>query len=91
MGRLRNRLAHHSLTIFCLPPLATVMSNVGDGEDDMPGVGENIHRIYQQYQMQHLMWPGKSVTFDYTQQEASWEALRYALSDSRDKLWKEHL
>lgn len=89
MGRLRKRLAHHSLTIWCLPPLSVVKQNVST-EDDMPGVAENIERIYQQYQMHRLLWPGRHVTYDYTRSAASWEGLSYALSDSRDKLWKEH-
>jgi GTPase SAR1 family protein len=89
MGRIRNRLAHHSLTIWCLPPLDTVIENVHK-EEQMPGVDTNIGRIYQQYQMHRLMWPGRSVVYDYTNSALSWEALRYALSDTRDKLWKEH-
>lgn len=91
MGRIRNRVAHHSLTIWCLPPLLEVMRNVERNRaDEMPGVVDNIARIYEQYQMHRLMWPGRSVTYDYTQSAASWEGLRYALSDSRNKLWKEH-
>lgn len=87
MGRVRNRVAHHSLTIWCLPPLGVVKANLGE---EMPGVHENIERIYELYQMHRLMWPGRSVIYDYTNSAMSWEGLRYALSDSRNKLWKEH-
>ena len=91
MGRIRNRLAHHSLTIWCLPPLSVVKKNIlSDPADQMPGVDTNIERIYEQYQMHRVMWPGRSVTYDYTNSAVSWEGLRYALSDSRNKLWKEH-
>lgn len=86
MGRLRLRVAHHSLMIWCMPPLTLVKENLGD---EMPGVHENITRIYELYQMQMLMWPGRAVLFDYNQSMSSWEGLRYALSDSRGKLWKE--
>ena len=89
MGRVRNRVARNSLVIWCLPPLSQVKVNL-DPEYEMPGVVENIERIYEQYQMHRLMWPGRAVTYNYTQSAASWEGLRYALSDSRNKLWKEH-
>lgn len=93
MGRVRNRVAHHSLTIWCLPPIATVRFNCRKDEEEgnqMPGVLDNIERIYELYQMHRIMWPGRSVIYDYTNQAVSWEGLRYALSDTRDKLWKEH-
>lgn len=90
MGRIRNRVAHHALTIWCLPPLPEVKRNVEQSAaDEMPGVVENIEEIYRQYQMHRIMWPGRHVTYDYTRSAASWEGLRYALSDTRDKLWKE--
>jgi hypothetical protein len=86
MGRVRLRVAHHSLMIWCIPPLSLVRANL---DEEMPGVHENIERIYDLYRMHHLMWPGKSVVFDYNQSSVSWEALRYALSSTRGKLWKE--
>lgn len=91
MGRVRNRVAHHSLTIWCLPPFNTVLRNVEeDAEGQMDGVVQNIATIYAMYQMHRLLWPGRSVLFDYTKSAMSWEGLRYALNDSRGKLWKEH-
>lgn len=90
MGRVRNRVAYHSLTIWCLPPLPEVRRNVKrDASEQMPGVLENIDEIYAQYQMHRIMWPGRHVIYDYTNSDMSWEGLRYALSDTRDKLWKE--
>jgi hypothetical protein len=90
MGRVRSRVARHSLLIWCLPPFPEVKRNTErDAEDQMPGVVENIDRIYTQYLMHRIMWPGRSVVYDYTRSEASWEALRYALSDTKDKLWKD--
>lgn len=88
MGRVRNRVAHHSLTIWCLPPLP-VIKRCLDPEKEMPGVVENIDRIYELYQMHRIMWPGRSVVYDYTHSAASWEGLRYILSDTVNKLWKE--
>lgn len=91
MGRVRNRVAHHSLTIWCLPPLTTVRRNVfNDDQEQMDGVVSNIDTIYHMYEMHRQLWPGRSVVFDYTQSAASWEGLRYALSISKDILWKEH-
>lgn len=90
MGRVRNRLANHSLVIWCLPPLRVVVKNVmRDNGEQMEGVTANIERIYQQYQMHRLMWPGRSVLYDYTHSTASWEGLRYTLSDTLNILWKD--
>ncbi len=90
MGRVRLRVAHHSLMIWCLPPLPEVKRNVErDAGNQMPGVLENVERIYEQYQTHRLMWPGRCVLYDYTNSAVSWEGLRYALSDTRGKLWCE--
>lgn len=88
MGRVRNRIAKNSLVIFCLPPLSVVKRNVSD-EHDMPGVVKNINKIYDLYQMHRIMWPGRTVLFDYTHHAASWQGLSYALSETRHSLWKE--
>lgn len=88
MGRIRNRVAYHSVTIFCIPPLQAVWDNVLVG-DDMPGVKQNIEKIYDHYVMHQLMWPGQNVIFDYTQQENSWNAVTSLLSRTRNRLWKE--
>ena len=90
MGRVRGRVARHSLMIWCMPPLTEVARNVErNAEDEMPGVVDNIEEIYRQYQMHRLMWPGRAVTYDYTNSAVSWEGLNYALSDTRMKLWRE--
>ena len=90
MGRIRARVARHSLVIFCLPPYDEVLKNVyADSTEQMDGVVTHIDRIYEQYQMHRIMWPGQCITFDYTKQDSSWEALRFALNASRNKLWKE--
>lgn len=93
MGRLRNRVAHHSLTIWCLPPLSQVRFNCRKDEEagnQMSGVFDNIEKIYDGYHMHRLLWPGRSVIYDYTNSAMSWEGLSYALNDTRNKLWKEH-
>lgn len=89
MGRIRNRVAHNSLVIWCLPPFPEVRRNVAGEIDQMPGVVENIEAIYAMYQMHRIFWPGRSVLYDYTQSSMCWEGLRYALNDTRDILWKE--
>lgn len=90
MGRIRQRVAKNSFVIFCLPPFRTVADNVmRDEEEQMSGVAQNIDKIYSAYQMHRLMWPGRSIVFDYTQHNYSWQALSYALADTRNKLWKE--
>ncbi|AGI12317.1 thymidylate kinase [Mycobacterium phage FF47] len=88
MMRIRQRIARHSLMIWCLPSLTAVMTNIMD-DDQMPGVRENITKIYNLYQQHRVFWPGRSVVFNYQQHDASWEGLRYALTDSHGKLWKE--
>lgn len=90
MGRIRNRVAHHSLVIWCLPPLREVQRNVANEIDQMPGVVENIEDIYNMYQMHRILWPGRSVLFDYTNSAVCWEGLRYTLNETRDKLWRTH-
>ena len=89
MGRLRKRVARHSLVIWCLPPLSSVKNNVErDAEGEMPGVVENIEEIYRQYQMHKQLWPGRHATYDYTRSAASWEGLKYVLGDTLNTLWK---
>jgi adenylate kinase family enzyme len=92
MGRLRERVARHSLVIWCLPPLDHVMINVLRDEEDgnqMSGVANNIERIYEQYRMHRVLWPGKSIIFDYTERDRSWDNLNYLLSLTRGALWLE--
>lgn len=89
MERVRLRVAHHSLTVFCLPPFEAVKANIErDAGDQMPGVLENIFPIYQQYYMHYLMWPGHKIHYDYTQAGLSWHSLRYALAESQGTLWR---
>lgn len=89
MGRVRERVAKSSFTIFCLPPYLSVMRNVErDRDDQMPGVWENIKLIYDLYKMHYIMWPGRKLLFDYTQSTFSWDGLSHALRDTEDKLWK---
>ena len=88
MARVRDRIAYSSLVIWCLPPFRTVADNVLRDEDDqMPGVAQNIHKIYDNYQMHRLMWPGPSALFDYTKSEDSWKHLMFVLNDTKGKLW----
>lgn len=91
MGRIRERVARNSVTIFCLPPLETVKNNVYEDEEignNMPGVFDNVERIYEQYCMHQLMWPGLRATFDYTKHVESWSSLMYLLAQAKDRHWK---
>jgi hypothetical protein len=88
MGRVRERVAKSSFTIFCLPPFMSVLRNVErDREEQMPGVRENIELIYNLYHMHYLMWPGRKLLYDYTNHSKSWESLIFALKDTRGTLW----
>lgn len=90
MGRIRQRVALHSLVIWCIPPFSVVKRNIEQDQDtQMDGVASNIDRIYEQYLMHKLMWPGRSVNYDYTNSAMSWEGLRYALGETKDKLWRD--
>ena len=88
MGRVRDRVAKSSFVIFCLPPLHAVLHNVeNDRDEQMPGVWENLKRIYDTYRMHYIMWPGRKFLFDYTTSQYSWTGLQLALSDTKGKLW----
>lgn len=88
MGQIRNRVAHHSVVIWCLPPRRVVKQNL-EHDDQMPGVIDNIDLIYDMYQMHRLLWPGRHCVYDYTRLDTSWQGLTYTLNDSRNILWKE--
>ncbi len=88
MGHVRERVATHSLTIWCIPPFSVVRDNVArDISEQMPGVWDNLEKIHELYQMHFLMWPGRKVFFDYTSSRNSWQTLTYALSITKGKLW----
>lgn len=62
---LRNNIASAALVVWCMPPLAEVTKNV-QSNDQMPGVIENIQKIYEGYCIQRVTWPGESYLYDYT-------------------------
>lgn len=90
MARVRQRIAKHSLMIWCLPPLATVRRNIAGDVGQMPGVEMNIDQIYALYRQHRVFWPGRSIVFDYTNHTVSWEDLRHVLADTVGKLWKDN-
>lgn len=68
-ARLFHRAIQSScLVIFCLPPLGAVEENLqAEGADfQMPGVMDNIRRIYTAYQIRASLYSGMTVTYDYT-------------------------
>lgn len=62
---MRQQLASDCLVILCLPPFETVHQNVANSEQ-MEGVFEDIDRIYEQYELLKITWPGTIITHDYT-------------------------
>lgn len=64
MRRQVKMVATRSFTVFCLPPLATVIQNLGDNEH-MGGVAEHIREIYAGYQAMAIHWSGQSIVYDY--------------------------
>lgn len=79
--QMRHQLAHDALLILCLPPLDEVKKNVARTEQ-MAGVVENIEAIYEQYQLLRITWPGKFITYDYTQEESPvWKSVPLHVTD----------
>ena len=65
MQSVRERIANHSLIVWCEPPLPIVRQAVAQ-EEQMDGVVQHLDRLYEAYQVQRVMWLGRSVTFDFT-------------------------
>lgn len=61
----REFLAYDPLVIFCLPPFEAITVNVHP-DRDMQGVWSNMRRMYDQYTVQALQYPGTSMVYDYT-------------------------
>jgi len=71
MAIIAGRIIDAALVVWCRPPLSILQLNL-DPEHEMPGVYENIAQIYESYQMRELMWPGRQVRYDFTDQESYW-------------------
>lgn len=70
VSHMKTQLAHHCLLVICQPPLDVVIDHVKrDGDNQMPGVVDNIELIYAGYR--HAMWPGAMIRYDYTSMSAS--------------------
>lgn len=66
-ARLRQVVYRQALVIFCLPPLKVVRENVqANAPEQMPGVVENITKIYQMYAFLARTWPGRAYIYNYT-------------------------
>lgn len=62
----RNILARSAMTVFCLPPLEVVRSNVRrTAGDHMPGVEQHILPIWYGYHTLLSLWPSNYVHYDY--------------------------
>lgn len=69
-GWMRSRLntfRSMSLVIWCIPPLETVLKNVGgDGPGKhMDGVAQSISAIWHSYAVMSNMWTGPGMTYNY--------------------------
>lgn len=64
-SRWRDFLEYDPLVIFCLPPFEAITTNVNPHRD-MQGVWANMRRMYDQYTIQALQYPGSSMVYDYT-------------------------
>lgn len=62
---LRQTVARSALVVWCLPPLHYVVKAAQNGQH-MPGVADNIEKIYEGYCIARVQWPGESVTYDYS-------------------------
>lgn len=62
----RRIVGSQSVLVICQPPFRAVANTVkAQGpEAHMPGVAENIRRIYLSYN--RLVWPGTTLRYDYT-------------------------
>ena len=71
MAIMAGRIIDLALVVWCRPPLEVIKANL-DPDHEMPGVDTNIDKIYESYQIRELMWPGKCVKYDFTDQESYW-------------------
>lgn len=57
--------AFHSVLVLCHPPFGVVSANLDKTPDGhMPGVSENRKELHDAYST--LVWPGRSMRYDYT-------------------------
>jgi GTPase SAR1 family protein len=70
MGEIHNYVAREAFVIWCIPPFDLVAKNV-EAEKQMPGVIENLRKIYTAYQIKHVTWPGYYNTlYDYSRPQS---------------------
>ncbi len=68
-ARWQDFLTYDPLVIWCLPPYEAITVNVNP-DRDMRGVWSNMRRMYDQYTVQALQYPGTSLWYDYTQDQS---------------------
>lgn len=62
---LTTAMHHQCMVVVCLPPLERVRANLS-AEGQMPGVVENIDRIYEAYMVRLAQYTGRAGLYDYT-------------------------
>lgn len=65
MYQVQRHIEMHSFTVFCIPPLSQIHQNAVQ-EAQMPGVIDNLEKIYEGYRIRTITWHGESAVYDYT-------------------------
>ena len=65
MFHVYRRIVSESFVIWCHPPFDFIKQNV-EAEEQMPGVVENLRKLYDAYAIQRVTWAGDSVSYDYS-------------------------
>lgn len=85
-SKLSGIVATQSLVLMCLPSLEKVRGNV-DASRDMPGVVENIDRIYSRYEdLARGGWDGWVVRYNY-QSRKDYRSVRFSVMSWMEE-WK---
>lgn len=62
---MRQSVANYALVIWCHPPLDNIRQVIGN-EDHMPGVTDNLAKLYDAYTRAMVVWPGIKILYDRT-------------------------
>lgn len=67
MAHVYRFIAGESFVVWCQPPFHLIEKNV-EHEEQMPGVIENLRKLYDAYCIQYVTWPGEDALYDYSEQ-----------------------
>lgn len=80
-------LCDNAIVVFCLPPLDKVLATT---KDEMPGVVENLEKLYNQYDnlIDELVMMGKQFfVYDWTIEADGAEAALEYINERNEKEW----